>query len=64
MRHPVQALVLFLIAVVFLCAMLASHQRKGFPLLISEAHAMTVVCNPQPTPHLIGWNRNRKGERT
>lgn len=59
MRHPVQLLVLFLIAVVFASAVLASHQNKPFPLLIGEAQATMIVCNPQPTSELIRWNKSR-----
>lgn len=50
MRHPVQALVLFLILVVLASALLASHQRKPFPLLVDEAHATMIVCNPVLVP--------------
>lgn len=37
---------LLLVATIFACALLASHQRKPFPLLIDEAHATSIVCNP------------------
>lgn len=40
-------------------ALLSSHQNKPFPLLIDEAGATTIICNPQPTPELIRWNKSR-----
>lgn len=52
MKHPVQLLVLFLIAVVFASAVLASHQNKPFPLLIGEAQA-TIICNPVLVPNAV-----------
>lgn len=41
-------------------ALLSSHQHKPFPLLIDEAHAVTIVCNPVFTP---GIPKNRKVQR-
>lgn len=41
-------------------ALLASHQNKHQALLIDEAQATTIVCNPQPTPELIRWHRSKE----
>lgn len=42
------------------CALLSAHQHKPFPLLVDEAHATTIVCNPQPTPDLIRWHKSKE----
>lgn len=55
MRH----FVILIILVILGCALLASHQRKSFPLLVDEAEATTIICNPQPTPELIRWHRQK-----
>jgi hypothetical protein len=58
-RLAVALIVLALLA----AAVMSSHQHRPFFLLIDEAEAATIVCNPSPTPYLIGWHRNRKGEK-
>lgn len=42
------------------CAVLSIYQHKPFPLLIDEAQAKTIICNPQPTPELIRWHRSKE----
>ena len=57
MRHPVQALVLFLILVVVASALLASHQHKPFPLLIDAPDAKPAAwpanANTLGQPHVM-----------
>lgn len=57
-------LAFLIILIIAACAVLSSHSHKPFPLLIDEAHARTIVCNPQPTPDLIGRERHRGVTRT
>lgn len=40
-------------------ALISSHQNTPFPLLIDEAQATMIICNPQPTPELIRWHRQK-----
>jgi hypothetical protein len=40
-------------------ALLSSHQHKPFPMLVDEAEATMIVCNPTPTPELIRWHKQR-----
>lgn len=56
----IRAAAALIILSIFACAMLSSHQNKQFPLLIDEAQATTIVCNPQPTPELIRWHRSKE----
>lgn len=35
-----------IVLVILGCALLASNAHKPFPLLIDEAKAVTIVCNP------------------
>lgn len=42
--------VAFIILTILGCAALASHQHKPFPLLVDEAEAVTIVCNPVFVP--------------
>lgn len=53
MRLAVALIVLAMLA----CALIASHSNR--PLLIPAAEATMIVCNPQPTPELIRWNRSK-----
>lgn len=50
----------FVILTIATAAWLASHQHKNQGLLIDEASATTIVCNPQPTPELIRWHRSKE----
>jgi hypothetical protein len=53
----VRLAVTLIILAIFSAAVAASFNAK-------PAEAVTIICNPQPTPHLIGWGRNRKVNRT
>lgn len=49
----------FIALVLLACAIWSSHQHKPFLLLVDEAQATTIVCNPQPTPELIRWHKSK-----
>jgi hypothetical protein len=54
-RLAIALIVLALLA----AALLSSHQHKPFPMLVDEAEATMIVCNPTPTPELIRWHKQR-----
>jgi hypothetical protein len=59
-----RAIALLIGLAIFAAAMLSSHQNKPFPLLIDEAQAVTIICNPVFVPNTSKVERTRKVVRT
>lgn len=45
-----RAAVALIILAIAACALLSAHQHKPFPLLVDEAEATSIVCNPVLVP--------------
>jgi hypothetical protein len=55
----VRLAVALIVLAILAAAVLSSHQHKPFLLLVDEAEATMIVCNPTPTPELIRWHKQR-----
>lgn len=42
----IRAAVALIILAIAACAVLSSYQHKPFPLLVDEAEATSIICNP------------------